>query len=164
MRVPVEYRTASKKCYEAFCKANPHIHIAFDKWKEIIYTYNEMYVDYVLKTGDAIKLPWGFGKISVNKSKQRATRKYNGKTYINLAIDWKRTKQEGKYVYHLNHHTHGYKFRWKWFGTSALFFQSDVWNFRPSRVVSRKLTQYLKDKKNPYIDLYREWNYKYQFK
>lgn len=156
-RPVVEYRTASKQCYEDFCRKNPHINISFSKWREVIYAHNQMYVDHVLETGQAIKLPYGFGKLSVNKKKPKVTRKWNGKIHIVLPIDWKKTKEEGKRIYHMNLHTDGYKFRWIWFASSARFQNSDVWNFKPARTVSRLLGSYLKKTDKNYKDVYAEW-------
>jgi nucleoid DNA-binding protein len=157
MRPTIEYRTASKKSYEDFCKKNPSIKISFSKWKEIIYTYNRMCIKYVLETGQSVKLPHGFGRLSINKKKPKTTKKWNGKVYINLPIDWKRTREEGKKVYHLNTHTNGYKCVWIWFGQEARFTNSDVWNFRPSREASRSITKYLNKADKNYIDVYVEW-------
>jgi nucleoid DNA-binding protein len=152
-----QYRSTSKSCYEDFCKKNPGINITFQKWKEIIYSHNEMLIKHILETGQAVKLPYGFGKLSVNKKKPKATRKWNGKMYINLPIDWKKTKETGKRVYHMNTHTDGYKFRWIWFGKTARFQNSDVWNFKPARVISRLLPVYLRQTDKSYKDLYVEW-------
>lgn len=156
-RPKVEWRSASRSNYEDFCKKNPHINISFKKWKEIIYMHNEMYVKHILETGQAVKLPYGFGKLSVNKKKPKATRKYNNKTHIILPIDWARTKKEGKKMYHLNSHTDGYKFRWIWFSRDARYADSDVWNFKPARVISRALCKYLMVEDKSYKDIYVEW-------
>jgi len=156
-RPKVSYRSASKECYEDFCKKNPSINISFSKWREVIYAHNEMLIKYILETGLSIKLPYGFGKLSVNKKKPKATRKWNGKTYITLPIDWKKTREAGKRVYHMNTHTDGYKFRWIWFGRQARFVNSDVWNFKPARVISRLLPVYLRRTDKNYKDIYVEW-------
>ena len=157
MRVVVEYRTASRECYNDFCRLNPTIKLSFEKWREIIYTHNQMYVDHVLETGQAVKFPYGFGRFSINKKKPKATRKWKDKVYINLPIDWKKTKEHGKKMYHMNAHTNGYKCSWMWFQRDARFADSDIWNFKPCRVISRLVAKYLKRSDKNYVDVYVEW-------
>ncbi len=160
MRVKVGYRTASKECYNKFCKDNPDIKLTPEEYTEILYTYAYMFRDYILETGEKIKMMWGFGYFSVNKAK---TRKYSskvdaeGKPYIALPIDWVKTKKEGKRIYNFNYHTNGFKFRWLWFRTTAYFYKSEIWNFKPSRLSSRTLGAYLNKKSAEYQDVYHEW-------
>lgn len=156
-RVKTQYRTSSKENYKRFCIENPEINITYDKWKSVLYTYAEVYTESILETGDKLKLPWGFGAFSINKKKSKKTKEWNGKTYINLPIDWVKTKQEGKRVYNMNYHTDGYRFRWLWFKDSCYFYQSDLYNFKPSREVSRKLAAYLNKSTSQYYEIYREW-------
>lgn len=159
-RVPVEYRSASKDCYKDFCKKYPQIKITAQQYYNIIRTYNIMFRDYILETGDKAKMPWGIGTFSINKKK---TRKYGtnwktGERVLALPIDWKKTREAGKHIYNFNYHTEGYKFRWLWFNDSAYFLKSDVWNFIPSRESSRALAdKLLRSKDTNYSDIYHEW-------
>ena len=61
-----------------------------------------------------------------------------------MNVDWKKTKEKGFKIYHMNNHTEGNTFRWLWvFGTQR-FFQSEIWSFKPSRVSSRLIAHYIK--------------------
>lgn len=159
-RVKVQYRTASKKAYDKFCAAHPQINITFGKWKEIIYTFNEAFRDHILETGDRCKLPWGLGTFSINKKKSKKFVVHDGKEHVNLAIDWAKTKKVGKRIYHLNAHTDGYRYKWKWFINDARFYQCEVWMFKASRLTSRKLAEYLKRPNSSYPQIYQEWERK----
>lgn len=160
MRISVEYRSASVQCYKDFCEKNPTINITAQQYFSIIRTYNIMFRDYILETGEKAKLPWGIGYFSVNKKK---TKKYGfnkktGEKVLALPIDWAKTKAAGKHIYNFNYHTDGYKFRWLWFNDSAYFLKSDIWNFRPSRESSRALAdKLLRSKGTVYSDIYHEW-------
>jgi len=157
MRVKVDYRTASKECYEDFCKTNPTIKLSFNQWLEIIYTYNEEFRNYILETGDKVKLPMGLGAFSINKKKRKMKKVGpDGKEYINLPIDWKKTKEKGKKIYNFNFHTEGYFFGWIWFKKEARFHQSSLWRFKPSRVTSRMISHYLKTNKEQQ-HIYKQW-------
>jgi nucleoid DNA-binding protein len=157
-RVPVDWRSSSRENYIKFCKKHPDIKVSFDEWKNIIYMFNENFRDYILETGDKGKLPLGFGEFAINKKKRKRIKvnPKTGKEYINLPVDWKRTKEKGKKIYIFNYHTEGYHFRWKWIKDKVRIKYGDLWWFKPSRVTSRTLAHYLKTDEK-YQHLYKEW-------
>ena len=156
MRVKVDWRSAGKDNYKDFCKKNSQISLSYDEWRSIIYTFNESFREYILETGDKAKLPLGIGEFSINKKKRRKTITYQGKQYVSLPIDWKKTREKGKRIYNFNYHTEGYFFGWMWFKLTARFKNSNLWFFKPSRTTSRLLSHYLKTN-DQYQHLYCEW-------
>jgi len=80
----------------------------------------------------------------------------DGKEYINLPIDWQKTREKGKVIYNFNYHTEGFFFGWHWFKQNARFKHSDLWYFKPSRTTSRLLSHYIKAD-DKYQHIYREW-------
>ena len=157
MRTAIEWRSVSRANYKLFCKKHPNIKLHIDDWRKIIYSYNEMYKEYLLETGEKEKLPYGLGNFSIVKKKRQKVVSHNGVEHINLPIDWKKTKEKGKIIYNFNFHTGGFYFGWKWFKDTARFKHSDLWYFEPCRVTSRQIKEYLfKDEK--YQHLYKEWN------
>lgn len=157
MRTAVDYRTSSKECYNNFRKENPSIRIPFELWKNIIYTFNEEFRNHILETGEKVKMPGGLGDFSINKKKRKRTKiTPDGKELINLAVDWKKTREKGKMIYNFNHHTNGYFFGWMWFKENARFKHHDLWFFKPSRVTSRMLAHYIKTDKK-YQHIYLQW-------
>jgi nucleoid DNA-binding protein len=154
-RVKVDFSTASKNNYKDFCKLNPTIELTFDQWKNIIYTFNENFKQYLLETGEKANLPYGFGEFVINKKIRRKTKGLNNE-FINLPVDWKKTKEKGKIIYNFNYHTEGYYFGWLWFKHTAVIKYARCWTFKPSRITSRLLAHYINaDPK--YKDLYQEW-------
>jgi hypothetical protein len=154
-RVKVDWRSTSKENYNLFKKKHPSIDLTYDQWSLIIYSFNEMFKEHILETGESIKLPYGLGEISINK-KIRKVHKGKDNEYINLPVDWQKTKAKGKIIYNFNHDTEGFFFGWHWFKKSARFKHTDLWYFKPTRTTSRLLGHYIKiDKK--YQQLYREW-------
>lgn len=156
MRVKVDWRSSSRDNYNNFCKNNPSIKISFDEWKNIVYSFNESFKNYILETGEKAKLPSGFGEFSINKKKRRKIKGTGGKEFINLPVDWKKTKEKGKIIYNFNYHTEGYFFGWTWFKETARLKNSDLWYFKPSRITSRLLSHYLKTDEK-YQHIYCEW-------
>ena len=157
MRVKIDWRSASKENYNNFCKKHPSIKLSFDEWRNIVYTYNETFKEYILETGERAKLPFGFGEFSINKKKRRKMKGKDGKEdFVNLPIDWKKTIEKGKRIYNFNFHTEGYFFGWVWFKETARFRQSNLWYFKASRNTSRLLSHYLKTN-DRYQHIYHEW-------
>jgi nucleoid DNA-binding protein len=156
MRVKVEWRSASKDNYSNFCKSNNSIKLSFEEWKNIIYSFNDSFKEYILETGDKAKLPFGFGEFAISKKKRRKIKKAGDREFINLPIDWKKTKAKGKVIYNFNFHTEGYFFGWMWFKRSSMMKLVDLWYFKPTRTTSRLITHYVNiDTK--YQHLYKEW-------
>lgn len=156
MRVKIDWRSSSRENYNAFCKKHPRIKVSFDEWKNIIYTFNESFKNYILETGERAKLPFGFGEFSINKKKRRKMKGVDGKEFINLPVDWQRTKEKGKIIYNFNYHTEGYFFGWVWFKETARLRNTELWYFKPTRTTSRILSHYIKTD-SKYQHIYREW-------
>jgi nucleoid DNA-binding protein len=156
MRSAYGYRTGSLESHKEFCKKHPDVKLSYDEYRNIIYSFNYMFVEHILETGEKVKLPAGLGDFSINKRKRKKTININGVEMINLPIDWKKTKEKGKRIYNFNFHTEGYNFKWNWFKRSARFKHSDLFYFKPSRITSRLLGHYLKvDEK--YQHTYATW-------
>ena len=156
MRIKIDWRSASKENYNSFCKKHPSIKLTFDQWRNIIYSFNDAFREYVLETGEKAKLPFGFGEFAINKKKRKKMKDVDGKEFVNLPIDWKKTREKGKRIYNFNFHTEGFFFGWVWFKSTARFKHSQLWYFKPSRNTSRLLSHYLNaDEK--YQHLYHEW-------
>ena len=75
MRTKIDWRSSSKENYDKFCKSYPAIKLTYDEWRNILYTFNEFFKEYILETGDKAKLPYGFGEFSINKKKRRRLKK-----------------------------------------------------------------------------------------
>lgn len=157
-RVKYGFRTVSKENYRAFCLKYPEINISYKDWSEVQYEFMNQYKEYLLETGDIGKLPWGFGYFAINKKKRKRYKNYliNGKDIINLSVDWKASKEEGKKVYNFNFHTDGYTYWWKWYKTTSYLGLITSIYFKPSRDTSRKLAKYLNKPGAEYFQIYRD--------
>lgn len=156
-RVPVSYRTTQKAVFERFKLKYPQFSkITYTEWVGIIYHFNYAFRDYLLETGFRSKFIHGFGEFAITKWRPHKTVVVEGKEMMNLPIDWKKTREIGKVIYHLNYDTDGYKFKWKWFAKIARFSNSSLFNFKPSRVTSRLLKHYLS--LPDYKEKYLSWN------
>ena len=155
-RVKIDWRSSSKDNYKSFCKKHPLTKLTFDEWRNIIYSFNEAFKNYILETGEKAKLPLGFGEFSINKKKRKKFKKVDGVDVINLPIDWQKSKEKGKRIYNFNYHTEGYFFGWMWFRETARLKHTNLWYFKPTRTTSRLLSHYIKTDEK-YQHIYREW-------
>lgn len=143
-RVSTEYRTASRSTFKRFQEAHPNVDITYNTWCNIIYTFNYNFREYLLTTGTKAKYPYGFGDFAITKWRPlKKVKLEDGKEIISLPVDWKKTKEYGEKIYHMNYNTEGHKFKWQWFLKKATFYKSDIWMFKPSRQTSRLLKHYL---------------------
>lgn len=156
MRTKVDWRSASRASYASFRKKHPSIELTYVQWSSLIYMFNESFRDYILETGERAKFPYGFGEFSIKKKKRKHIKKAGDREFINLPVDWKKTKELGKIVYNFNYHTDGYFFGWTWFKDTVRFKNSDLWYFKPTRTTSKMLFHYL-TLDNKYQHLYQEW-------
>lgn len=154
-----EYRTYSRENYDRFLKENniTEQELPYPKYCKNLEVCNWMFVEYALRTGSKVHLPYGFGAIAVNKKMLKRYKEYKGKKYINLRVDWGKTNKLGKRIYHTNEHSDGYNFKWVWFPTEAKIHLADLYVFKPGRYASRAINKYVKKPHSHYKELYLEW-------
>ena len=154
-----QYRTYSRENYDTFLKEHRMLEsqLSFPKWKKNLEICNWMWIEYALRTGMKVVLPFGFGPVAVNKKMLKRFKEYKGNKFINLRIDWKRTKQHGKHIYHTNEHSDGFNYKWLWSSKEAKFYLSDLYVFKPGRYASRAIAKYINKPGADYKGLYLEW-------
>ncbi len=157
-RTKIDWRSGSRENYDRFCNSCPAVKLTFDQWRILIYGFNEGFRDYILETGEKVKFPFGFGDFSINKKKRKKIKGVGDKTFVNLPIDWQKTKKAKKIIYNFNFHTDGFFFGWMWFKASARFKYADLWFFKPSRAASRLLGHYI-TVNDKYQHLYNQWKF-----
>lgn len=158
MRTKTDWRSCSKDNYNNFCNRHSLIKLSFDEWKIVVYGFNEAFKEYLLETGEKAKLPHGFGEFGINKKIRKKIVNVDGKDYINLPVDWQKSKEKGKRIYNFNYHSEGYFFGWVWFKDVARFKHLYLWYFKASRSTSRLLAHYIKTDEK-YQQLYKEWKH-----
>lgn len=163
-RTKKEYRTCSKENYHRFLTQNniKESELSYSKYSKNLNTCNWMWVEYALSTGSKVILPFGFGGLAVNKKMFKRFKEFkdkdgNTKKVINLRINWKKTKELKKVIYHTNEHTDGFNYRWIWFARDSKLYLADLYVFKPGRYASRAIKKYLTKPNSQYKQLYHEW-------
>jgi len=92
-------------------------------------------MDKILDDSFEFEMPYRLGSLRIKKTKTW----FDPKT---MKVDWKKTKEIGKRVYHMNEHTNYFNFRFFWKKKTAA-----------DRDNKRRLSSILKDK-NRTVDYY----------
>lgn len=90
----------------------------------------------ILHKNSFFKLPFRLGTIQIIKKKVNLSR--------NMAIDWKKTVAYKKKIVHLNEHTNGYKYWFKWTKDKALFTNKTYYKLIFTRDNKRDLARLIK--------------------
>ncbi len=157
-RPVTDLNTGSRACYDKFRKEFPNIDISWQIYNSIIREINLQYITWCLESGHAAKLPYGLGNLFI--SKRKPVKKFtdeNGEHSL-LPIDWNESAKQGKTVYHLNHHTDGYRFRWFWHKADSRIKSSPIWKLYPAKKACVLLKEYLTKPEGEYFQKYYAFN------
>lgn len=111
------------------------------KFKAICRDFNIGLSNIVIDQGGEIELGY---RMSLMRIQKRKIKRYN---YKGLKINWQKTKEYGKWIFHLNEHTNGYRYHWYWFKKGMVIKNKSLWRFVPTRTNCRHLASILN---NPY--------------
>ena len=94
--------------YAAELGTNKLYYVDQTEYCSIIYEFYRIIMDAIIRENVEFKMPYGIGELRIHKTKIKLNR-------LNiLAVDWVNTVENGKYIYHLNEHTNGYKYFFHW--------------------------------------------------
>ena len=114
------------------------LQIDYKMFRDICDEYNQLIVEEVLINSETVRFPVRVGTFRVKKTKMKFTDKNK------LMIDWKKSKELKKRIYHMNEHTGGYKYRFFW--KKGAIKNISAYAFIPTRTLARRLASILKDK------------------
>ena len=112
-------------------------------YKKIIKDGNKLISKQILEEAKVIQLPAGMGFFKIEKKKMNLGSLKKSK---NLKIDWKRTKELGKTVYHLNEHTDYHRYKWHWIKKKMRIPNKTPYSFIACRTNKRAISKLLKSK------------------
>mgnify|MGYP001210628413 CR=1 FL=1 len=102
----------------------------------LIEEYYKQLMEEILLNGVLFKMPFRMGYFRIIKRKLSYSHK--------IAIDWDTTNKIGKKVYHLNDHTHGYKYIFKWNKRNLIFKYCNLYRLVITRTHKRRLASLIK--------------------
>lgn len=113
-------------------------------FNKFIRALNTEITEQFLSKPQDVQLPQNCGTIGIRKSKMRFDCRRS------LRVDWKKTKELGKVIYHLNDHRNNYRYNINW--NKGQTTNIRIYSFVPPRSTSRRLAQILLT--NPSMDYF----------
>ena len=121
---------------------NSPFYVEYSVYRKVCEEFNKKICKYILEDAGEFQLPYRLGSLRIKKTKMD----YGNKNH--MRPDWKKTKELGKTVYHLNDHTDGFRYRWAWNKSNVVTVGKKLYSFYPTRTNKRTLAQLLKEDKN----------------
>lgn len=111
-------------------------YVTKDTYLNIIKDFSYLLIKHLVQTGRSFRFPGGLGVLEVKKRKASiGVRK----------VDFQKTKELGKVIYHTNSHSNGYYALFKWDTWKTPFVHSTLYCFKATRNATRYLSQQIKD-------------------
>ena len=136
---------AIKDAYQLYKQDYPG-NVEYSVYAYIIKTFNRKLMKKIFYEAFEFEMPYRLGSLRIKKTKTW----FDPKT---MKVDWQKTKEIGKRVYHMNEHTNYFNFRFFWKKKIAVFVNKSLYSFTASRDNKRKLSSILKDT-NRTVDYY----------
>ena len=115
------------------------------EFTDICKDFNKEMSKKILTEGYIFHMPFGLGKITILKKPMPIERKY-------LRIDYKKTKEIGKPIYHMNTHSREFYYKWKWLKPERFHSaMKRIYNFTPCRPNKRTLAKLILNREMDYI-------------
>lgn len=141
-----------KDYYKAYINSvvdNPLYCIDYTTYRAIINDYLKFISDQVIMKSREFKLPSRLGSLFVFK---RMPAKYEFKY---LRVDFSATKEYGKAILHLNEHSDGFNYRFRWQKSDAYVKNQKMYEMVMTRQNKRLLARAIKEYRIDYIELKR---------
>lgn len=121
--------------------------VGYTKFRAVVEDYFKHIAEEVVENSKVFNLPSKMGYLSVVKHQPKSW------TSKSLSVDFELTKKYNKTIYHMNEHSHGYKFRFLWSKKWQMLTYKSHYRFLAARDLKRRLAEIIKNKEHDYITL-----------
>ena len=121
--------------------------VQYDLYSKILRLYFKEIVNQVLEEGSSFKLPCNLGTFQIVKKKMQFS-----KNLSKGVIDWENSKKYKKLIHHVNFHSDGYKYLYKWDKRNARTINISKYKFEATRDNKRGLAYKIKNKIRDYFE------------
>ena len=145
----------------SFYKETEKNPVSDKEFREISNAFNLFLVDKIID-GEVVKLPERLGTIRVTGKKMQPRINPETGQVEGVAPDWKATKElwkkcpeckkDKQLVYHLNEHTDGIRYSFKWSKTGVFISNRDFYSLKVARSVKNKFKQTLAEGKEYLVE------------
>jgi len=120
--------------------------ISFNEFVKINKEFYQDIMDHILLKNGSMFFPYGLGDLFVYKSKLKLS------SIDHKHLDWKKTNETGKRVYHLNEHTNGYKYAFNWTKSRSRVKNMNLYRCQLTRGNKRRLAKLIKEDRLDYFE------------
>jgi hypothetical protein len=143
---PYKSRDYYKYYIEDIEENNPY-YVTLSEYCQILNDFYKSTSESVIRENIPFKFPYNLGILAVVKKKLSLNHLgING-------VDWKTTVNAGKNVYHLNEHTSGYKYFFKWEKRNRVVKNIFMYRLVMTRSNKRLLAKLIKSKKYDFFEV-----------
>lgn len=128
--------------YEEYIKdkeVDTSYYITKEEYINIVEDYIKKITDEILDKASIFKMPYRLGTLQIVKLKSSNNR---NKKY---SVDFVLTNKYGKTIYHLNEHSNGYKYMFRWCKINSIVKNKSRYRFIPTRTNKRKMASNIKN-------------------
>lgn len=134
-----------KKFTSKFWPKHDKYVVNYPLYATIIAEFNKRVSEEIVLNAAVFRIPAGLGYLKIQKKKMDL--KFL-KEERQLKIDWKRSKEHNRLVFHLNEHSDFHRFRWSWNKKSIRIPNHSPYNFKASRTNNRAISKAVKSNKS----------------
>ena len=126
-------------------KDSPY-YISRQEYIDIVGDYIKLINKELLDNASIFKMPYRLGTLQIVKlrSSNNRNKKYS--------VDFSLTNKYGKTIYHLNEHSDGYKYMFKWSKLKSVVKNKTKYRFIPTRTSKRQLAENIKSGSVDYFE------------
>lgn len=135
-----------KDFYSQYITENEYID--YNIYKKILVSYFKKISNILYEDSLIYYIPNSLGMFQITKKQ----RNIDTCLFHNSQIDWENTIKYGKKIYHVNEHSDGYRYYFKWFKKGMLR-NINCYRFIPTRENKRKLAYYIKNRIRDYFEV-----------
>jgi len=121
-------------------------YVSMKEYDEFCGFFYKQILDYILEHSGTFQMPHGLGDFRVVKRK-------NTKSTKKFSVDWELTQKYGKYIYHMNDHTKGYRYSFHWSKIGNPFKNKYLYRLVITRQIKRRLAKMIKSGNYDYIEI-----------
>lgn len=132
--------------YKEYTKDNPLYKISKAKFRNILKDYFKFLASEIIDGAKEVRLPARMGTLYVIKIKPK---KFG---FNHCRVDFYNTKEYNKTIFHLNEHSDGYKYMFRWRKFDILIKHKSLYELIMTRDNKRRLAKIIKNKEKDYIE------------
>lgn len=123
-------------------------HVSYEEYAAIVRDFFKEVANEILAKASTFRMPYRLGSLRIVKLKSNMSRNRR------YSVDFNLTNKFGKTIYHLNEHSGGYKYMFKWDKVENQTKHNSFYRFKATRTNARELAKNIKNKIIDYFENY----------